>query len=439
MVNVLELKCPKDYCSIMFTNKIKFNFQTKKFLIFRSDFLFITILINLQFMVFQYLYRSRHISPDFLIFYESTERFLSGKNLYFSQDGGIGFAPTFLYFILSPLTIFDQQTASNIFIAINYILIFFIIFILSRYLPAKNLLIVLTVLNASYSIRSIINNGQIGIIVLILQLFFLILINKNSLMSLILKSTILFMLLELKPYLVLPYFIYLVVSKKKEAFLAISYALIFEFIYFLINPTSTMFHYVQLLLKRSKEIKIEVDQASLFSLVSGNTFIFISFLLMISILIFRNFPKCEQKRAIILFLVAPLISIYFHRQDSVFAILIFALLVAEFNSYLVTVLFFLLLHTGTLNVFYLLQIFLMLLVLKLLIPLTKRVGLIVAFSLLLYSYIIHGVAINSGYQASYRLWTPLVFLFQFFVFVYFVRFNKNINVLSNIPAHKPSN
>ena len=365
-------------------------------------------------MVFQYLYRSRNISPDFLIFYETTERFLSGKNLYFSQDGGIGFAPTFLYFLFSPLTLLDQQTASNVFIVLNYVLIILIVFMLTRFLPVKHLLIVLTVLNASYSIRSIINNGQIGIIVLILQLFILLVLDKHSLRSLLLKSAVIFMLLELKPYLVLPYFIYLIFSKKMEAYLAIGYVALFECIYFLINPTSTMFHYVQLILKRSQETKMEIDQSSFLSLVDGNIYIFIAYLLLIFIFTLRNFPKSEQEIAVVLFILAPLIS-----------------------TYLVAVPFFLLLHTGTFNVYFLFQILLMLLVLKLLIPLAKKVGIIVALSLLLYSYIIHGAEVNSGYQASYRLWTPLVFSFQFFVFVYYVKFGKNIDLLTKTPARKP--
>lgn len=421
----------------MFTNKIEFKLRGNRHLKFELNLVFFAAFINLQFMVFQYLYRSRNISPDFLIFYETTERFLSGKNLYFSQDGGIGFAPTFLYFLFSPLTLLDEQTASNVFIVLNYILIILIVFMLTRFLPVKHLLIVLTVLNASYSIRSIINNGQIGIIVLILQLFILLVLDKHSLRSVLLKSAVIFMLLELKPYLVLPYFIYLIFSKKMEAYLAIGYVALFECVYFLINPTSTMFHYVQLILKRSQETKMEIDQSSFLSLVDGNLYIFIAYLLLIFIFTLRNFPKSEQERAVVLFILAPLISTYFHRQDSVFAILIFALLLTEINRFLVAVPFFLLLHTGTFNVYFLFQILLMLLVLKLLIPLTKKVGIIVALSLLLYSYIIHGAEVNSGYQASYRLWTPLVFLFQIFVFVYYVKLGKNINLLTKTPARKP--
>lgn len=374
------------------------------------------------------------MSPDFLIFYETTERFVSGENLYFPQEGGVGYAPTFLYFLFSPLTLLDQQTASNLFIVLNYMLIILIVSTLIRSLPVKHLLILLTVLNASYSIRSIINNGQIGIIVLILQLSLILLLNKHSSRSLLLKSAIIFILLELKPYLVLPYFIYLIVSKKKEAYLAIGYGFLFECIYFLINPTSTIFYYVQLLLKRSQETKMEIDQSSLLSLVDGNIYVFITYLLLIFIFTFRNFPKSEQEKAVILFILAPLISTYFHRQDSVFAILIFALLLPELNRYLVAVPLFLLLHTGTFNVYFLFQILLMLFVLKLLIPLTKKIGIIIALSLLLYSYIIHGVEVNFGYQASYRLWTPLVFLFQFFVFVYYVKFRKNINLLMKTSA-----
>ena len=384
-------------------------------------------------MLFQFLYRAKTISPDFLIFYETTERFLEGKDLYFSQDKGIGYAPTLLYFLFSPFTLLDLKTASIVFMFLNFILIFLIIFMLYRYLPIKHLLIVLTILNASFSIRSIINNGQIGIVVLILQLLFLTLVDKSSAKNLFYKSAIIFILLELKPYLILPYFIYLIVTRKKEAYLAVGYSILFEFIYFLINPTSTIFNYIKLIARRSQVTEKEIDQSSLLSLVSGNKVIFIVYLILILVFTYKNFPKSESERASILFILSPLVSIYFHRQDSVFAILIFALLLTQINQYLVAVLVFLMFHTGTFNIYFSFQLLSMLFVLTLLIPLSKKVGLFVAFSLIIYSYIIYYININFGYQIAYRFWTPLVFLFQFLLFISYMNLkNRHFLQLSKI-------
>jgi hypothetical protein len=379
-------------------------------------------------MVFQFLIKSKTVSPDFLIFYETSERFLSGENVYFSKDGDIGYAPTLLYFLLSPLTLLDRQIASNLFIVINYVIILLIIFLLSRFFSMKHLLVVLTVLNASFSVRSVINNGQIGIIVLLMQLFFLIVADKKSTKDLLLKSAILFLMLSLKPYLILPYFIYLIILRKKEVFIAASYALLFEVIYFLINPTSTIFNYLQLIFKRSQGTKKEIDQSSLLSLVNGNKIIFTIYLILILIFTYRNFPKIEQNRIAALFILAPLISIYFHRQDSVFAILIFALLLINRDHHFIGVLILLLFHTGTFNIYFLLQLLFMLFVLMLLIHLRKKVVLSVAAGLVAYSFIINFINTNFGYEAAYQLWTPLVFAFQILVYIYYLKSNKNRNI-----------
>jgi hypothetical protein len=243
--------------------------------------------------------------------------------------------------------------------------------------------------------------------------------------NLFLKSAIIFILLELKPYLILPYFIYLIISRKKEAYVAIGYSFLFECIYYLINPTSTIFYYIKLIVRRSQGTEKEIDQSSLLSLVNGNEIIFIVYLIFILVFTYKNFPKSELERASILFILSPLISIYFHRQDSVFAILIFALLLTKINQYLVAILIFLLLHAGTFNIYFLFQLLLMLSVLTLLIPLSKKVGLFVALSLIIYSCIIYYINTNFGYQITYRFWTPLVFSFQFLVFISYVKFKKN--------------
>ena len=93
------------------------------------------------------------------------------------------------------------------------------------------------------------------------------------------------------------------------------------------------------------------------SLIScSNKIIFIIYLFLILIFTYKNFPKSEKNRTILLFLLAPLVSIYFHRQDSVFAILICALLLPKINQYFSVILIFLLLHTGTYNAYFLVQL-----------------------------------------------------------------------------------
>jgi hypothetical protein len=396
----------------------------------KSLIIYFAIFINLQFMLFQLIFRSRGISPDFSIFYDTSKRFLSGENLYFPENGDPGFAPTLLYFLFSPLTFLDRQTASNLFIILNYIFLFLIILLLIRFLPPKQLLILLTVLNASFSVRSVINNGQIGVIVLLLQLIYIVLMEKNVKNTLFLKSAIVFILLELKPYLMLPYYLYLIVAKKKEALIVILYALLFECFYFLINPTSTILYYVRLLIKRSQETGKESDQSSALYLLNDNKIMFIIYLFLILILTYKKFPKSEKERTILLFLLAPLVSIYFHRQDSVFAILICALLLPKINQYFSALLIFLLLHTGTFNIYFLVQLLLMLFALVILIPLRKRVGLFVLLGLIIHSALVNLLYENFGYQAAYRLWTPYIFVFQFLVFIYYIKFNKNDKLIS---------
>ena len=400
-------------------------------LMHKSRVMYFAIFINLQFMLFQFIFRSKVISGDFAIFYDTTERFLTGENLYFPKNGDVGFAPTLLYFLFSPLTFFDRQTASNLFIIANYTLLFLIIFLLIRFLPPEQVLLILTVLNASFSVRSIINNGQIGIIVLLLQLIYIVLLEKNFKNNLLIKSTIVFVLLELKPYLMLPYFLYLMVAKKREALVVIVYAFLFEFIYFLINPTSTIIYYIKLIIKRSQETGKEIDQSSALYLLNGNKMMFIIYLFLILIFTYKNFPKLEKDRTLILFLLAPLVSIYFHRQDSVFAILVCALLLPKINQYFSALLIFLLLHTGTFNIYFFAQLLFMLFTLAILIPLRKKISFCVLIGLIVHSTLIHFLYQEFGYQAAYRLWTPYVFLFQFLVFVYFIKFNKSVKLFAH--------
>lgn len=118
-------------------------------LVFRYQIL-IALVVNFQFLLFQFVVRSKGVSPDFLVFYETTARFVSGESVYFPEQGKVGYAPSLVYLLLSPFTLVDSTTASNLFILLQYFLISALTLLLSRYLSVKEILVTTTILNVSF-------------------------------------------------------------------------------------------------------------------------------------------------------------------------------------------------------------------------------------------------------------------------------------------------
>ena len=381
----------------------------------------IALVVNFQFLLFQFVVRSKGVSPDFLVFYETTVRFVSGESVYFPEQGKVGYAPSLVYLLLSPFTLVDSTTASNLFILLQYFLILTLTLLLSRYLSVKEILVTATILNVSFSLRSIISNGQIGLFVLILQVIFLILIENKTRKSTIIRAFVLFTIWELKPYLILPYLVYLTFKRKLEVVFFIVFALLFQIIYLIINPTSTIIHYIELLSKRALQTGQEIDQSSILSFLEGNKILFALFIIIIIYFALKNLPSSEENRAVIFFLIAPIISIYFHRQDSIFAAFILSLIVYKMNKNVALLSAFLLIHAGSSNTYFVVQLGLMFALLVLLVPFRLPGSALVLFGMGAYSFWISEVSYEAGIIGTYGIWTKIVFIFQSLVLVVFMR------------------
>ena len=380
------------------------------------------IIANFQFLLFQFWLRAQEVSPDFIVFYETTKRFLSGESVFFPDEGKVGYAPTLVYLFLSPLSLLDVSTASKIFIIFNYVLILSLSLFLSQYLSLYHVAIALTIINVAFSSRSIINNGQIGLIVLVLQVLYILLLRNQSKKSLFIRTFILYMVWEFKPYLILPYLIYLLLKRRTEIIYLLGFFLLFQSLFLAINPSSTVVQYAKLVLSRASGAGGELDQSSFLYLSGNNIFAFCIFTLAILTLIRRKFPKSETNRAVLLFLAAPLVSIYFHRQDTIFAVLVFALIICKINEYAALTITFLLIHPGSYNPYFAVQLGLMFLAIALLVPFkAKRAfALIVCFAL--FNYWMDQINAADSFFGTYEIWTIVVFIFQFLVFMVTLRY-----------------
>lgn len=406
-------------------------------------------------LLLEIFYLSESQFPDLSIILDTTRRFIEKENVYFPESKTTAYNAPITYLILLPLLLFDFAIASKLFLFFNFVMLIVcckLIFKihLFRY-PQKNkhnFFVVALVLILSFSGRSIISNGQIGILVLFCLLNFLILCQKEKKIYLLAAGVYLAVIMELKPYYVLPLCIYLLSCRKwKIVVVAISWAAMMQAIYFAINTSSTLPYYFKALIARGQETQNDPDQSSLPALLNrlidfhGLPLIIIFVIVANSIVIFylRKIKSDYFVGIINCLLIAPLISPYFHRQDSLFSAMILALILysviydtydatnGNLRFYFATSLI-LLMNWGNASFWpaILLDTFLWLLVLDLKLSLRWKV------SILIVTVLVQGMQVYIfnvyGWIASYHLWTPLVFLFQLSVTI---TFNVFIKIIRN--------
>jgi hypothetical protein len=382
------------------------------------------------------------VDADFRVIFATALRFVSGTEVFFPLNEPLGTAynSTFLYLLLSPITFFSLSTASRIFLTINVVLVFYISWQASNFLRQQNLksrtvsfLIVLTILQLSFAYRSTLANGQIGLIFVSLQVLYFRLQFKRDRWSSAFSPLILWFLIELKPYLILPWLVYMLFSRKyfKHILLTFIVGIFFQCVYYLVNISSTFINYGVLLIKRADSTHEELDQASLTSLLHlyfdldkvSSFIIFVVVLVVPLVYIIRKLDLNEENNFFVIILSAPLFSIYFHRQDSLLASLFLGLLVNEFFlqgerqvSFPLKTLIYtsLVLNLNWGNANLLPAISLLVLMYFLLsctsIPKSNKC-LVLVFSFLMHLGQVY-IYQEFGWQGSYKLWTVLVFVFQ---------------------------
>jgi hypothetical protein len=423
--------------------------------------LWILALANLTYMCAHVGYLLRNgVDADFKVIFATILRFTSGAEVFFPANEPLGTAynSTLLYLFLSPLTFFPLPTASRIFLTLNLVLVICISWQITSILRIQNLrdkvtcfLFILTILQLSFAYRSTLANGQIALMFIFLQLLYFNLLFKKNHWSTTFSPIILWFLIELKPYLILPWLVYMFFSRRylKHLVLAFIAGASFQCIYYLVNVSSTFMSYSTLLLKRSDSTFQELDQASLTSLLHVffhldkiYSFGFFVLALVIPIIyLIKKLELDEENRFFIILLSAPLLSIYFHRQDSLLASAFLGLLFYRFisdskgqvslvfESFIYAALI-LNLNWGNAS---LLPAISLLMLMYILLRLTKMRGrkksliIIFAFSMQFCQVLIFS---HFGWEGSYKLWTVLVFMFQIvlvlvYIYPYFSMKRRN--------------
>lgn len=413
--------------------------------------LWILALANTLYMCAHVGYLLRNgVDADFKVIFATTLRFISGAEVFFPTNEPLGTAynPTLLYLLLSPLTFFPLPTASQVFLALNLMLVICISWQISGFLRQLNFrdkitsfLFILTILQLSFAYRSTLANGQIALVFIFLQLLYFNLMFKKSHWSRAFSPLILWMLIELKPYLVLPWMIYMLFSRRyfKHIVLTFIVGVFFQCVYYFVNISSTFTNYGSLLLKRSDSTFQELDQASLTSLlhVFFDLEKVLSFILLVLALVIpiacliKKLEINEENKYFIILLSAPLLSIYFHRQDSLLASAFLGLLLYKFTSdckkqvtftlsFLIYTSLVLNLNWGNASLLPAISLLALMYILLRCSNIRKRnISLVVAFSFLmqLCQVLIYD---NFGWQGSYKLWTVLVFVFQIVIFIVYI-------------------
>lgn len=300
-------------------NLFKIRFNIRKHLII---FLIVSFYLLL-------LIKSSAISPDLKVFIEQSERMFSGGNVYFPGDDYVAYNSSLLYLIVFPLTYLTLDIASKVFLLINIIIATKIYLILSsEFRPSlefrmKNLIFFVVFFH--YSTRSIINNGQVGLIVVlsILIIWKNLNVNENKIEWLIALN--LFIAFELKPYLVTLCILYFFIAKKYSYLLkAFIIEIIYQVLILIFFPSANFLQYLKRLFYRSGIIGAELDQSSLYVLSKRlfinseliSVYLFICFNLLV-VLVLIKFQLNKNSNTFLLTTGASvLVSPYFHRQDA---------------------------------------------------------------------------------------------------------------------------
>ena len=420
--------------------------------------LHVLVFANFVYMcAFAWYQVNRGVDADFKVIFSTTLRFISNSNVYFPLNEPLGTAynSSLLYLLLSPLSVFSLLTASRIFLVINLILTIFIAWQATKFFNQKDIqtkisifLVLLTVIQLSFSFRSTIANGQIALVVISLQLVYFNLMFKKDKTKRDFSPFLLWCLIELKPYLILPWLIYMILSRKYFKHLLSTFLIgcSLQFVYYFVNRTSTFIDYGALLFNRSGTTFQELDQSSLSSLLhvyfqvnKGLSLLIFAIVIVIPfVTLIKNLKLSEENKYVFTLLSAPLLSIYFHRQDSLLGSVFLGLFLyisfvegrkkRNFGiNCLVLLCLVLNMNWGSnqilpaiplLGLMFLLLIFLKYSFLE------STILIFVTFIMQFFQVLVFN---EFGWQGSYKLWTGLVFIFQLVIVMIFLspQFKKN--------------
>lgn len=395
-------------------------------------------------IIFFYIFliiTNKSISPDLRVFIEQSRRMFLGEDVYFPGNDYVAYNSSFLYLLIYPLTFFTFEISTKIFMFINLFIIIKIFrillsnsqFILEHWMQK----ILFLVVSFHFSTRSILNNGQVGLIVL-LSLFYIWYYLKNmTIKTQWIVAINLFVAFELKPYLITLGLLYFFIEKKYiYLFKFILIEIIYQFTIFLFFPSASFFYYIKRIIYRSGVIGEELDQSS-FYVISKRFFpahefasvlLYISLIALVIVIVIRFKTIDISNRFLLICSASVLVSPYFHRQDALFLSIIYIYFYLHYNSlkesmtklqsYLTFFLIATMFQYGGSNikgVFFVSSVWLLLLL---------NVNLGIAIRTILFSsnlilnlslFILYN---KYSYLAAYKMWTVLILIASFFQFIH---------------------
>jgi hypothetical protein len=388
-------------------------------------YLVLTVLIlDLSYLLSQFLIFSKNPGSDFIHFYNSAIRMQTGQSVFFPGGDTLAFSSALTYFFFIPLTAFPIELASNIFICINYVLMILTVFLVFKLVEKKIDLnfftVVFTLLIFSFPSRSIIGNGTIGYLVIVSSLS-VFMNSKNRKYSV--SGIYLYVLFELKIYLALPILLFYAISKNLAVLKSFLLSLLIgQFFIFLVNPSGTLFYYFKLLLQRASTVDTEIDQMAIqnilinFQLHATVSWLFAILFYAFTIKKLRDFAYSKPNYSLI-FALIPLISFYFHRQDALFGVIAICIyLLTKPNIFWMIFPLILLGNYGNKSLIFALLINLLLIGALALLGVGAQKILFVSLSCTLLQLFQIYILNHYGWQSSYILWSALGFLFQFSAF-----------------------
>jgi len=391
---------------------------------YRFTYVYLILLIDLLYLVAQFIWLKSSVSSDFVHFYYSSKRLLSGDSIFFPGGDTLAFSSTLTYFFFIPLTYFTPIIASNIFIICNYLLIFVIVLLIiklsNKKISLTSYTIVLTLIIYSFPSRSIISNGTIGFMTILATIYFIFFYRSQQYFY---SGIFLCMLFEFKIYLAVPLLIFLVINRRYDVIKSFLICLaLIQLIILSINPSGLIYYYVKLLLQRMSTLDVEIDQMALQNILNNFG---ITRVLSWMITILFIFYICKRYLYIsnhefypeLLLACLPLASVYFHRQDAIFGVIALCIYLIQPNHKKNLVFPLILLgNFGNSNL--LIALLCNILLFSALLLLKSNLKSIICILLCCTSIqtIQVYVLLHYGWQNSYILWSVLGLLFQYSVF-----------------------
>lgn len=281
------------------------------------------------------------IQGDFQIFWNAGQRIHSGINLY--NDNSY-FSGPILAITLSLFSFLSAYQASLAFLLLNFALIPILLVKTGKLFPDldKNILNYFGSIAflCSFTFRNSIGNGQVVLVCLTLLIYGYTKIRENVLnFQLFLGALLICFSIELKPYLVLPLILVLVLNKKIRAIIAlIASSVILNFAYFMIFKDATWFNWADAMFRRSDNLGSDISQTNVRTLLMAffNVPNFISsavlLISVLTILIVSSryfFRQTEQYQILLALTLGPIISVFSHEQDFIFPLLVLIVIVAS--------------------------------------------------------------------------------------------------------------